>query len=311
VKTLAALALLAITRGSVEPGAEWHPTARFLREARSRCSQEKPAPAAACFAREMARSGAPKQAVSFTRMIRAAGYLRELHEAERVDIAYVAYPFQTSHRLGWLLVNGSPAVVDVDNTQKLPQPDMRADKAFAAAVPDLLRSRLFPGARPRAGGPTAILRANGSEEFIVDYRVLDGCFGCALLGFAYYGFDFDAKGKFQGTRYVRFAQEPDEDAAAARTRLARPIPAGSHETFTLILSANRGAGYRWRLANAPDKNVVKFVRSESHEPRRTELWTFETEGTGSAQLRLDYVHRVGNRQVAAQNLNYVVYSSDE
>ena len=310
---MAIVALLAVARGQASPDAMWHPTARFLREARSRCAQLKPLAAGSCFAREMARAGAPKHAVAFTRMIRAAGYLRELRTAERVDVAYVAYPFQTTHRLGWLVVNGSPEVVDLDNTQKLPQPDMRADKAFIAAAPDLLRARLYPGARPRAGGPTAILRADGSEEIIVDYRVVDGCVSCALIGFAYYAFDFDARGRFQGTRYLRFLQQPEEEAsgAPARPGSARPIPVGPHQTFTLILNANREAGSLWRLANAPDKNVVTFVRSEYHEPRRTELWTFQTQGPGSAQLRMENVHRVGNRQVPEQRLTYVVYATSE
>ncbi len=49
--------------------------------------------------------------------------------------------------------------------------------------------------------------SGGSQRFIFQYLIQDGCRGCDPLGSAYVAYDFDASGRFLGTKILRFTKE--------------------------------------------------------------------------------------------------------
>jgi hypothetical protein len=47
----------------------------------------------------------------------------------------------------------------------------------------------------------------GGQRFIFQFLIQDGCRGCDPLGSAYVAYDFDASGRFLGTKILRFTKE--------------------------------------------------------------------------------------------------------
>src|SRR4029077_12149501 len=61
-----------------------------------------------------------------------AGYLKGLREAGPVDLGLVTYIRAENASQGWALVNGAPAVVNVDDVKLLPPSAMEKDPPFNA-----------------------------------------------------------------------------------------------------------------------------------------------------------------------------------
>ena len=80
----------------------------------------------ACFAAAMASAGAPPAALEFTRRLDNEAYLQALNEyGGPVAVAHVFYPFRANENNAWLLVNGTPALIDVDDRRYLALAAMR------------------------------------------------------------------------------------------------------------------------------------------------------------------------------------------
>ena len=79
----------------------------------------------------MKKAGASPAALAFTRRTGSQAYLRALREAGNVDVALAIYPFRANENEVWLLVNGDPPLIDVD--------DHAPDPEAAGAQPGLRR----------------------------------------------------------------------------------------------------------------------------------------------------------------------------
>jgi len=284
--TLALAGLAALAAGKkdvrvdrpVGADAVWQPEAQFLAIVRKTCGEESSSNFGECFAKQMA-SAAPPAAVAFTRSIHNEGWLRDFRKVARVDIAYVLYPFRANENQGWLLVNGSPSLVDVDNLQKLPKSEMEENLAWSQLIARSPRATLFPGDRTGATGPLAILNPDGSEEFVVGYKVLDGCPTCAQLGVAFLGFEFNPKGKQTAMEFIEFS--PDADGPPAQ-----PIHIRAGQKFTLALKGD--AKHEWSLAQEPARWILRSVNQSAGKEPATVFWTFEAITNGSTKMTLAY-----------------------
>src|SRR6202140_3397356 len=171
-----------------------------------------------CFATEMKKAGASAAAVEFSKQLGEPGFVRDFKVAGPVDIAYVLYPYRANENQSWLIVNGTPPVVDVDNS-KLVMIAARALKnnatytALARAHPD---ASPWPGDRYSTETPDVEMGANGGVHIIVNYRLREKCHSCAVLGHAWYSFEFDAKGIFAGARLMAISVTRDK-APVVRT----------------------------------------------------------------------------------------------
>ena len=165
-----------------------------------------------CFIEQMG-DYASSDAVAFTQQMASQkpariGYLDGMREAGLVDIGYVVYPDAKS-KPGWVLLNGVPALVNVDNLFMLPQPAMAKDPQFIAlkkSHPQIQLTVTDNERRPDAT-PQIETRNDGGERFVIPYSLQESCNDCAPVGHAIFGFDFDAAGQFQGVKFIRVTAE--------------------------------------------------------------------------------------------------------
>ena len=161
---------------------------------------------ASCFVAAMAAAGASPAALAFARRLDGEAYLERLVETGGpVAVAQVFYPFRANENEAWLIVNGRPDLIDVDDERRLPIAAMRSAPAYRAIVRRFPQASLWPGDR---GAPGPQVEARG-QWIVVDYRLRDLCHACAVVGRVRFAFAFDAAGRLLGTRLV---------SAAAATR---------------------------------------------------------------------------------------------
>ena len=129
-------------------------------------------------------------------------YAREFQASGTVGLVFVDYMLRANENQGWLLVNGDPPLIDVDNLRALPLENMRADSAYASLAARYPRVMMFPGDRGGNSRPEVEPLASRGQRFVIAYRLLNGCHACARLGLARFAFDFDESGRLSGTRFV-------------------------------------------------------------------------------------------------------------
>jgi hypothetical protein len=159
---------------------------------------------------------ASSDAVAFTQMIasqksRRLGYLAGLKESGLVDLGYVVYP-DGSPRQGWALLNGVPALINLNDVTMLPKSAMEKDPQYAAMRQSHPKMQLVVNdAERKADASPQIEQQPGEKErFIVPYSLQDSsCAGCAPLAQAMFGFDFNEAGKFLGVKFLRL-QKPQQ-----------------------------------------------------------------------------------------------------
>jgi hypothetical protein len=195
------------TDDAVSPSAVWTPDDDDLADIVAACQAE--ADYGRCFIDQM-DSFAPAEAVSFSQSLlkqtpSRAGYLKALQEAGPVDLGVVAYPGAGGFTQGWVLVNGTPAIVNVDDLKLLPQAAMENGPQFKALQQKYPRMRLSVEADQRKTDmmPEIQSLGEGSQRFLIDYALKEPCQACPALAHATFGFDFDPTGKFLGAKFIK------------------------------------------------------------------------------------------------------------
>jgi len=256
----------------VSADAVWNPGAQAMENIRNECARG----GSDCVMAKMAGSASPA-AAAFAESIGGEGWLRDFRKVGRVDIAYVEYPLRAGGAAGWLLVNGSPSRVDVDNLQKLPKSAMTGNRVWSQLIAQKPQAALFPSDRGSLADPVAIVYPDGAEQFVVDYAVRDGCAACAPLGAAFLAFDFNAKGKLGETEFLGF--DPDGNAP-------RPIRVNAGRHFTLALKQE--PDHQWSMAQAPAKWILRDTGQVTQSS--TLFWTFDVISNGTTQMVLTLSH---------------------
>jgi hypothetical protein len=248
-----------------------------------------------CFATEMKKAGASAAAVEFSKQLGEPGFVRDFRVAGPVDIAYVSYPYRANENQSWLIVNGTPPVIDVDNS-KLVMIAARALKnnatyaGLAKAHPD---ASPWPGDRYSTETPDVEMGANGGVHIIVNYRLREKCHSCAVLGHAWYSFEFDAKGIFAGARLMAISLAWAKDPVMRVTGKMSGVSVGTTvgEELTIALPVKDAAGSEWILAKALDTAKVRLIEHSHVAPPAgngaagtEELWRFASLGAGTTQI---------------------------
>ena len=193
--------------GKIGSSTAWQPPQDFTTKAHAACDQSHPPNYAECFIDQMSRLGAPADAVSFTRMLYQqsdgdVGIMTELHKVGPVDEARVLYPLRANDNYGILLVNGDPAILNVDDLKKLDRAAMEQNPSYQSVKQKYPKTDIWPGDRSGNTWPQPKPLPDGGVQFIVGYPLLNGCHACAPTGLAKFSWDFDARGKFLGTKYI-------------------------------------------------------------------------------------------------------------
>jgi hypothetical protein len=268
---------------------------KFIDAVKASCDESHADRLQDCFAEEMKKAGATPAAVEFSKQLGEPGFVRDFRAAGPVDIAYVFYPYRANENQSWLIVNGTPPIIDVDNS-KLVTIAARALKnnaryaGLARAHPDLSP---WPGDRYSTEIPDIEMGANGGVHIIVNYRLREKCHSCAVLGHAWYSFEFDAKGIFAGAKLMAIAVARDKAPVVRATGKTAGATIGTSvgEEARIALPMKDAAGSEWILAKALDTAKVRLIEHSHVAPPAgngaagtEELWKFAALGAGTTQI---------------------------
>lgn len=183
----------------VTAAAVWRPEPGFMARFHRECDAFGGNGFTDCFVKAMVGAGASPAAVAFARRLGGDGYLEALQQTRSpVAVAHIVDPFRANENNAWLLVNGVPPLIDVDNQSLLALAAMRQALAYREIVRRFPRASLWPEGRG-ASGPQIRL---AGQEFVVLYWLRDFCHACAVVGRVRFAFNFDHAGRFLGTRLV-------------------------------------------------------------------------------------------------------------
>jgi inhibitor of cysteine peptidase len=285
----------------------WNPSTEVLSNIRKACSEGDPGQHEACFVDSMKSAGASGEAIAFVKGYAGNGlaYVRAFRDAGYVSIAYIEYLFRANEMDGVLLVNGTPPMIDVDDSKYLSQEDLRKNGDYGALLQKYPNITVFPGDRYHTDFPVAKALTGDNQEFKVEYLLQEGCHACARIGTLVASFIFDGAGRLAETRVIEVrpggSADYDRPALSRRpepndfSRTPTEVSSTVGSTFTIALAANHTTGYLWRLAKPPNPNLLRQV-SETYRENDSgklgvggkELWTFEALATGSAEVSFEY-----------------------
>jgi hypothetical protein len=189
------------------PSAVWQPARSDLARIQQICGLQS-GNYNRCFIEQMANFGAPTDAITFTRSYAeqnhgAIAFLQGFRPVDSVDLGYAFFPAGDGFNQRWLLLNGSPAFINVDDLSILPKADMLHDPAYAALRSRFPQIALFDGERGLEVMPATESLPDGGQWFAIDYPLRDQCRACALLGYAIFRFEFDPGGRLLGVKFLK------------------------------------------------------------------------------------------------------------
>jgi hypothetical protein len=195
--------------------AVWKPSESDLAQIQKICGPQA-AGYSKCFIEQMGNFGAPPDAVSFTQAFAdenqgTIAVLDSFRPVDAVDLGHAFFPGGADFSQKWLLLNGTPEIIDVDDFKLLPQSDMLRDPAYTALQRRYPRIALFDGDRANGVMPAVESLPDGGQRFSTDYPLKDQCRACAQVGQATFAFAFDATGRLAEVQFLKVTA----DAGAA------------------------------------------------------------------------------------------------
>src|SRR4051794_21285737 len=175
----------------VSESAMWQPSSEELAQINYACNANVPG-YAQCFIKQMSELGAPDESVSFTRQYAelnngVIAVLEDFRPVDSVDLGYAYFPAASEAKHGWLLLNGIPSIINVDNPDLLPESQMEKDPQYAALQQSHGQARLLLDTAERSpdAAPEMVTLTDSNQRFLIPYSIKDGCRTCAVLGHAY------------------------------------------------------------------------------------------------------------------------------
>lgn len=185
----------------------WNPSADDLKQVQQICGPQAEN-YSHCFIEQMSNFGASADAVAFTQDYvdqnhGLIAFLQGFRPVDVVDVGYASFPGGADFNQRWLLLNGQPAVIDVDDSNLLPQSEMVKDPVYAALLKRYPQITLFDGDRTFEAVPASESLPDGGQWFQIDYPLRDQCRACAELGTATYRFVFEPTGKLAEVKFLK------------------------------------------------------------------------------------------------------------
>jgi hypothetical protein len=199
--------------GKIGASAVWQVSQQFLAAAHAACDNSSHSGDGECLIGQMAKAGAPAEAVSFTRELYKQshgefGIMTGFQGQSPVAFAWITYPLRANTNYGLLLVNGRPSIVNVEDLKLLDSKTMEQSFQFQDLKNQFPKVSVWPGDRDGKTWPNSQAGPNGGIQFVVSYPLLNGCHACARAGFAIFTWNFDAQGKFLGTTFMGLTPPP-------------------------------------------------------------------------------------------------------
>jgi len=207
-----------LTAQSKHPAAKFEATAvwpippQFMTAAHGTCDQLL-TPIVECMIGQMAKAGAPADALRFTRELYKEshgefGIMTGFQDEGPVAFAWVTYPMRANTNYGLLLLNGQPRIVNVEDLSLLDVKTMKSSSQFRDLKGQFPSVDIWPGDRNGKIWPNSQTGPNGGIQFTVEYPLINGCHACARAGAAIFNWNFDKKGKFLGTTFQGMLDPP-------------------------------------------------------------------------------------------------------
>jgi hypothetical protein len=192
--------------------AVWQIPPQFLAAAHAACDKSHPADVD-CMIEQMAKAGAPADAVSFTHELAKQshgdfGIMTGYQTETPVSFAWITYPLRANTNYGLLFVNGKPSIINIEDLKLLDTKTMEQSFQFQDVKNQFPNANLWPGDRDGKTWPNSQSGPNGGTQFVVGYPLRNGCHACASAGSALFTWNFDAQGKFQGTTFMGLTPPP-------------------------------------------------------------------------------------------------------
>ena len=196
-----------------DASAVWQLPGGFAADARSACGSSSASKFGDCLIQQMVKAGASTSSVTFTRNLfeqskEEVGIMTSFQHEKPVDVAWVTYPWRSDHRYGLLLLNGQPAIVNLEDLKLLDQKAMRQSFQYQDLQKQFGKLNIFPGDRDGQTWPDSQPASNGGAQFVLDYPLRNGCANCANAGSAMFTWNFDKDGKFLGTSFMGLLPPP-------------------------------------------------------------------------------------------------------
>jgi hypothetical protein len=268
---------------------------KFIDAVKASCQDLHPDKLQDCFAGEMKKAGASPAAVEFSKQLGEPGFVRDFRAAGPVDIAYVLYPYRANENQSWVIVNGNPSAIDVDNSKlvTIAAHALKNNAAYNGLSKAHADLSPWPGDRYSTEIPDVEMGVKGGVHIIVNYRLREKCHSCAVLGHAWYSFEFDAKGIFAGARLMAISITRDKATVVRPASKAAPTSAATSvgEELTIALPVKDAAASEWILAKAFDTAKVRLIEHSHVAPPAgngaagtEELWKFAALGAGTTEI---------------------------
>ncbi|MFZ1930767.1 MAG: hypothetical protein WAU50_16625 [Candidatus Sulfotelmatobacter sp.] len=193
--------------------AVWQLPAEFLTTAHAACERPSGSDYANCMIGQMAKAGAPGDAVQFTRELYEQshgefGVMTGFQNEGPVAFAWITYPLRANTNYGLLLLNGQPPIVNVEDLKLLDVKTMKRSSQFRDVKRQFPNVDIWPGDRDGRIWPNSQAGPDGGVQFSVDYPLIYGCHACARAGAAIFNWNFDMRGKFLGTSFQGMIDPP-------------------------------------------------------------------------------------------------------
>src|SRR4051794_119885 len=138
-----------------------------------------------CFIEQMGEY-ASSDAVAFAQTMasqksRRLGYLTGLREYGLVDLGFVVYPGNANVDHGWVLLNGVPALVNLDDITLLPISALEKNAQYVTLRQSHPQMQLAVNDNQRKpdSSPQIERLARDGERFVVPYSLQEPCANCA------------------------------------------------------------------------------------------------------------------------------------
>jgi inhibitor of cysteine peptidase len=292
-----------------DQSAIWQPPADFRTKVLAACHDAGPK-FGDCFAAQMKAAGASNAALAFSRLFDNNAYMQAYRPLQPVGIAAVNYPFRANENDDLALVNGDPSPVSLGDVRRLPSDQMKADQVYQRVTAQYPAASLWPGDRSSVDLPLVITHEDGSEQVVAAYLVRNQCHACAVLGQAFFRFDFDRNGKLTATRFTGFR----EGWSGIQSHTAQSmIVVKRGETLTVLLPSRAGTGYSWAIegtdGKAPlTKTSQKFETAGQTRPGEggEEHLQFRAAESGEGTVRFVYRRPWEKNAAPAKTLDVTV-----
>jgi hypothetical protein len=202
-----------VSSTKIGPSAVWQLPAQFVTSAHAACGRSSGSNYADCMIGQMAKAGAPADAVQFTRELYKQshgefGVMTGFQDEGPVAFAWITYPLRANTNYGLLLLNGQPRIVNVEDLKLLDVKTMKQSPQFQDLKRQFPKADVWPGDRDGKIWPNSQAAPDGGVQFTVAYPLINGCHSCAHAGSAIFNWNFDAKGKFLGTSFQGMIDPP-------------------------------------------------------------------------------------------------------